>query len=191
MRRFLLLGSSAVLAASGGFWRPPVPGAPALQAVHGEVFQKFATDYLRLTFYADPVALKARPRGIGARAALLRGDVWCARRAVVLQEIGGARRAEGLRAQLRAHWPEGPFDEARPAVRRLLAFSSAPLEVGDHLDYVWVPGGRVHLRRGQGSWLVLSDPPLVRALLRIAFDNELDPGRQALDRALESAVPRP
>ncbi len=164
-------------------------GAPVLQQAHQEIFQKFEVDYLRVAFFVDPAGLGHRPRGQSARSWLLRGTTWCGRRSEVLQEIGGARRAEGLKRQLESHWPGGGLDPDRPAVKRLLASAARPLEVGDRIDYVWAPTGKVHIRMGNGPWMVLQDRLLHQALLNIAFGNERDPETPALDRALESFSP--
>ncbi|HJV90927.1 MAG TPA: hypothetical protein VJ623_11525 [Holophagaceae bacterium] len=185
----VLIASFALTPDPGVAWPRPVPGAPTLQRAHEEVFRKFEVDYLRVAFYVDAPALKARPRGQGARAWILRGRTWCGRRSTVLQEIGGARRSEGLKAQLEAHWPGGQLDPERPAVKRLLAAAAGPLELGDRIDYVWEPTGRVHIRAGRAPWMVLSDPLLHQALLRIAFGNATDPGTADLDRALETLAP--
>ncbi|HJV23618.1 MAG TPA: hypothetical protein VJ570_13020 [Holophagaceae bacterium] len=187
----LLIASLAWTSEPGVLWQRPVPGAPPLRKAHEEVFRKFDVDYLRVAFYVDASALKRRPRGQGARAWVLKGRTWCGRRSTVLQEIGGARRAEGLKAQLEAHWPEGPLDPERPAVKRLLASAAGPLELGDRIDYVWDPSGRIHIRLGRAPWLVLSDALLHQALLRIAFGNAADPGTPALEQALEALAPTP
>lgn len=177
--------------AAATIWRSATPGAPELRRVHEAVYRKFEVDYLQVAFYVDLVGLGRRPRGQAARPWLLRGGVWCGRRSRVLQEIGPAKRVEGLVAQLQAHWPAGAFDPERPSVRRLLRAAARPLEYGDAIDYLWEPGGRVHLRMGADPWLVLSDPVLHQALLRIAFDNRTDGDRPALDRALDRAAQGP
>ncbi len=189
MWRFLLIASLTQAPGLEAPWQQAVVGAPPLRRIHEEVFRKFEVDYLRVAFYADATALGRRPRGQGARAWVLKGRVWCGRRSTVLQEIGGARRAEGLKAQLEAHWPGGSLDPERPAVKRLLAASAGPLEQGDRIDYVWAPSGKIHIRIGRAPWLVLADPLLHQALLRIAFDNVADPGMPALNQALEALTP--
>lgn len=185
----LVLASFAVTQAPGAPWPHAVPGAPTLQLAHEEVFRKFEVDYLRVAFFVDAVALKRMPRGRSARDRVLEGRIWCGRRSFVLQEIGGARRAEGLKAALEAHWPGGALDPERPAVKRLLASAAGPLEVGDRIEYVWDPAGRVHIRLGKNPWIALSDRLLHRALLRIAFGNASDPEMPALDAALERLAP--
>ncbi len=170
-------------------WPRPVAGAPTLERVHEDVFRKFEVDYLQVTFFVELRGLRRRPRTTAPRAWLLQGTTWCGRRSRVLQEIGGAKREEGLRAQLAAHWPGGSFDPTRPSVARLLASAAHPLEVGDLIDYVWSPAGRVHIRYGSGPWRVFSDPLLHQALLRIAFGNPADPEMAGLDRDLARLSP--
>jgi hypothetical protein len=170
-------------------WPHPVPGAPTLERVHEDVFRKFDVDYLQVTFYVELRGLKRRPRATAPRAWLLQGRTWCGRRSRVLHEIGGIKRAEGLRAQLAAHWPEGAFDPARPSVVQLLDSATHPLEVGDLIDYVWAPAGQVHIRYGAGPWRVFADPLLHQALLRIAFGNATDPEMAGMDRDLARISP--
>lgn len=184
----LLLVPASIQAPAPLVWPRPVPGAPSLERVHEGVFRKFEVDYLQVSFFADLPGLKRRPRAIAPRAWLLEGRTWCGRRSRVLQEIGGAKRVEGLRAQLAAHWPRGAFDPKRPSVRQLLASAAHPLEVGDLIDYVWAPGSRVHIRYGSGPWQALTDPLLHQALLRIAFGSAQDPEMAALDRSLATLL---
>ncbi|HJW34007.1 MAG TPA: hypothetical protein VJ505_11625 [Holophagaceae bacterium] len=189
MWKVLILAGLASAGPTVPPWPRPVAGSPDLQGVHQDIFRKFDVDYLRVAFYVDPVSLRHRPRGQSARSWLLQGTTWCGRRSEVLQDIGGARRAEGLKAQLEAHWPGGGLDPDRPAVKRLLASAAHPLETGDRIDYVWAPSGKVHIRMGDGPWIVLADRLLHQALLNIAFGNERDPATPTLDRALEALAP--
>lgn len=184
-----LLTATLLQAPAPLVWPQPLPGAPTLERVHEGVFRKFDVDYLQVSFYVDPKGVRRRPRHLSPRAWLLQGRSWCGRRSRVLQEIGGAKRMEGLREQLRAHWPGGAFEADRPSVRTLLASASKPLEVGEVIEYVWAPGGKVHIRYGSGPWMTLRDPRLHQALLTIAFGREADPEMQGLDRDLAALAP--
>lgn len=185
------LAASAGLPDPGPRWEPAKLGVPAMDWFRRETFFKFRTAYLDISSYVDAKALRHRPAGTPAVDWVVAGQVACARYSKVVHPISGARRAEGVAAQLQAAWPGAGFDPQRPAVKAYLAHVSRELKRGDTLAYVYDPSGKVHLSQNGEPWITLEDPQLVRALVKVAFLRADPAEATAVARALESLAPAP